>query len=98
MTEIRAAILSYAENRESFRFSNLLVHLNGMFKISKVNLSWHLREMVKDNCFNIICLQTIYIILRLSGTKWRRFFILSKSKVTLRILILIRNLYIIIYQ
>lgn len=49
MTETKAAILSYAESRESFRFADLLSYLNGLFKISKVNLSWHLKELLKDN-------------------------------------------------
>lgn len=46
--ETRAAILSYARTRESFRFSDLLSFLNNLFEISKVTLSWHLREMVND--------------------------------------------------
>ena len=41
--------MTYAENRESFRFADLLSYLNGMINISKVTLSWYLREMVKDN-------------------------------------------------
>lgn len=49
MIETRAAIMTYAENRESFRFADLLSYLNGMINISKVTLSWYLREMVKDN-------------------------------------------------
>lgn len=49
MIETRAAIMTYAENRESFRFSDLLSYLNSIITISKVTLSWHLREMVKDN-------------------------------------------------
>ena len=49
MIETRTAIMTYAENRESFRFSDLLSYLNSVFTISKVTLSWYLREMVKDN-------------------------------------------------
>ena len=49
MLETRAAILSYAENRDSFRFSDLFMHLNGLFEISKVTLSWYLRKLVNDN-------------------------------------------------
>lgn len=49
MIETRAAIMTYAENRESFRFADLLAYLNSIINISKVTLSWYLREMVKDN-------------------------------------------------
>ncbi len=49
MNETRPAIMEYAENRESFRFSDLLSYLNSIIPISKVTLSWYLREMVKDN-------------------------------------------------
>lgn len=49
MIETRAAILTYAKSRESFRFTELLSYLNSLFEISKVTLSWHLRELVKDN-------------------------------------------------
>lgn len=49
MIETRAAIRTYAENRESFRFADLLSYLNSITNISKVTLSWYLREMVKDN-------------------------------------------------
>ncbi|WP_304611710.1 DUF6577 family protein [Paramuribaculum intestinale] len=49
MTETRNAILTFAENRDSFRFAELLLYLNGLFEISKVTLSWYLREMVNDN-------------------------------------------------
>lgn len=49
MIETREAIMTYAENRDSFRFSDLLLHLNSFITISKVTLSWYLREMVKDN-------------------------------------------------
>ncbi len=49
MIETRAAIMTYAENRESFRFADLLSYLNEIINISKVTLSWYLREMVKDN-------------------------------------------------
>lgn len=49
MTGTRAAILSYAEERESFRFSDLFAYLNNLFEISKVTLSWYLRELVKDS-------------------------------------------------
>ncbi len=49
MIETRAAIIAYAENRESFRFADLLSYLNGIINISKVTLSWYLREMVKGN-------------------------------------------------
>ncbi len=49
MIETRAAILTYAENRNSFRFGDLLSYLNGIIKISKITLSWYLREMVKEN-------------------------------------------------
>lgn len=41
--------MTYAENRDSFQFADLLSYLNRIFTISKVTLSWHLREMVKDN-------------------------------------------------
>lgn len=47
MFDTRTAILSYANGRNSFRFSDLLTHLNSLFAISKLNLSWYLREMVK---------------------------------------------------
>lgn len=49
MIETRAAILTYAKSRESFRFTELLSYLNSLFEISKVTLSWHLRKLVKDN-------------------------------------------------
>lgn len=49
MTETRTAILTFAENRDSFRFAELLSYLNGLFEISKVTLSWYLREMINDN-------------------------------------------------
>ena len=49
MEGTRTAILSYAANRESFRFAELLSYLNGLFEISKVTLSWYLKEMVKEN-------------------------------------------------
>ncbi len=49
MIETRTAIMMYAENRESFRFADLLSHLNSIINISKVTLSWYLRELVKDN-------------------------------------------------
>ena len=49
MIETRATIMKYAENRDSFRFADLLSYLNGITDISKVTLSWYLREMVKDN-------------------------------------------------
>lgn len=48
MTETRAAILTFAEKRDSFRFTELFVYLNELFEISKVTLSWYLREMVKN--------------------------------------------------
>lgn len=41
--------MTYAANRESFRFADLLSYLNNIINISKVTLSWYLREMVKDN-------------------------------------------------
>ena len=41
--------MTYAENRGSFRFSDLLSYLNSIISITKVTLSWYLREMVKDN-------------------------------------------------
>ncbi len=49
MIETRTAIMMYAGNRESFRFADLLSYLNSIINISKVTLSWYLREMVKDN-------------------------------------------------
>lgn len=49
MIETRSAIMMYAENREFFLFADLLSYLNSMINISKVTLSWYLREMVKDN-------------------------------------------------
>lgn len=49
MIETRTAIMTYAENRESFRFADLLLYLNSIIEISKVNLSWYLRELVKDD-------------------------------------------------
>ena len=49
MIETRAAILTYAENREYFRFADLYSYLNSIINISKVTLSWYLREMVKEN-------------------------------------------------
>lgn len=48
MIETRAAILSYARGRDSFRFAELFAYLNSLFVISKVTLSWYLREMVKE--------------------------------------------------
>lgn len=41
--------MTYAGNRESFRFADLLSYLNSVINISKVTLSWYLSEMVKDN-------------------------------------------------
>lgn len=49
MIETRAAIMTYAENRESFRFADLFSYLNSIINISKITLSWYLREMVNDN-------------------------------------------------
>ena len=49
MIETRTAILSYADGRESFRFADLFTYLNSLFEISKVTLSWYLREMVKES-------------------------------------------------
>ncbi len=49
MTDTRVAILNYAESRNSFRFSDLLRYMNEITQISKVTLSWYLREMVKDS-------------------------------------------------
>lgn len=49
MTKTRAAILTFAENRDSFRFTDLFAYLNDLFKISKVTLSWYLREMVQNH-------------------------------------------------
>ncbi|MCM1491214.1 MAG: hypothetical protein NC095_10385 [Muribaculum sp.] len=49
MTKTRAAILTFAENRESFRFIELFSYLNKLFEISKVTLSWYLREMVQKH-------------------------------------------------
>lgn len=49
MEGTRTAILSYAANREFFRFAELLAYLNELFEISKVTLSWYLKEMVKEN-------------------------------------------------
>jgi hypothetical protein len=48
MTDTRAEILTFAENRDSFRFTELFTYLNELFEISKVTLSWYLREMVKN--------------------------------------------------
>lgn len=45
----RTAIISYAENREYFRFADLFSYLNNLFEISKVTLAWYLRGMVNDN-------------------------------------------------
>lgn len=45
----RTAILDYAANRESFRFIDLLAYLNTLFEISKVSLSWYLRQMVDNS-------------------------------------------------
>lgn len=47
--ETRTAILEYADSRNSFRFSDLLTYLNTLFEISKVTLSWYLRQMVDDS-------------------------------------------------
>lgn len=41
--------MTFAGNRDSFRFAELLTYLNGLFEISKVTLSWYLREMVNNN-------------------------------------------------
>ncbi len=49
MIETRAAIMTYSENRESFRLADLLSYLNSIINISKVTFSWNLIEMVKDN-------------------------------------------------
>lgn len=49
MIEMRTAIMAYAEDRKTFRFADLLSYLNGIITVSKVSLSWYLREMVKDN-------------------------------------------------
>lgn len=49
MIETRTAILSYADGRESFRFADIFTHLNSLFEIRKVTLSWYLREMVKES-------------------------------------------------
>lgn len=49
MIETRAAILTYVENRESFQFADLYSYLNSIINISKVTLSWYLRDMVKEN-------------------------------------------------
>lgn len=45
----RTAILEYAADRESFRFADLLSHLNSLYRISTVTLSWYLRQMVNDS-------------------------------------------------
>ncbi|MDE5808922.1 MAG: hypothetical protein K2H59_01410 [Muribaculaceae bacterium] len=47
--DIRTAILSYAENRDLFRFSDLFSYLNNIFEISKVTLSWYIRRLLDDN-------------------------------------------------
>mgnify|MGYP000255348266 CR=1 FL=1 len=47
--EIRIAILQYAESRDSFRFTDLLAYLNSLFEISKVTLSWYLRQLVNES-------------------------------------------------
>ena len=49
MIDTRTSILLYAENHESFRFSDLFTNLNNLFEISKVTLSWYLRKLVEDN-------------------------------------------------
>ncbi|MDE6442952.1 MAG: hypothetical protein K2K64_00820 [Muribaculaceae bacterium] len=49
MMNTRVAILSYAEKQKSFRFSDLFTYLNNLFKISKVTLSWYLRDLVNNN-------------------------------------------------
>lgn len=49
MIGTRTAILSYADGRKSFRFAELFAYLNSLFEISKVTLSWYLREMVEDS-------------------------------------------------
>ena len=41
--------MTYAENREFFRFADLFSYLNRIINISKVTLSWYLREMVNEN-------------------------------------------------
>ena len=45
MTDTRAEILTFAETRDSFRFTELFTYLNELFEISIVTLSWYLREM-----------------------------------------------------
>lgn len=47
MIETRAAILSYADGWESFRFADLFAYLNILFETSKGTLSWYLRETHK---------------------------------------------------
>lgn len=47
--ETRAVILQYAESRDTFRFTDLLAYLNSLFEISKVTLSWYLRQLVKES-------------------------------------------------
>lgn len=87
MIEPRTAILSYAENRESFRFAELLSYLNGRFEISRVALSWHLREMVKNNAlfklgrgiYTSRNVQTCEYIPRLSNKSLKVARMLSKS-------------------
>ena len=48
MHTTRTAILTYAENRESFRFSELLSYLNNISQKSKVSLAWHLKQLVNE--------------------------------------------------
>lgn len=49
MVDTRGAILAFAEKQETFRFSDLYAYLNNIFKITKVTLSWYLRDFVKKN-------------------------------------------------
>lgn len=69
MTETKTAILIFAENRESFRFSELLSYLNNMFEISKVTLSWYLKKMVEESLLYKLG-RGIYTSMRICSTEY----------------------------
>lgn len=48
MTDTRSDILTFAQNRDSFRVADVYAFLNQSIEISKVTLSWYLSGMVKD--------------------------------------------------
>lgn len=79
MIETRAAILSFAEERNYFRFSELFAYLNKFSEITKVTLSWYLRKLVNDNVlfklgrgiYTMHILQTSEYVPRLSNKAFK---------------------------